>query len=129
MSIGSERYVSVTTFTRAGAPKPAPVWIAELGDGTVGFTTGANSWKVRRLRNTPRVTVQPCDMRGNLKTGTDPVEGSAIVVDGDEYGRVAAAIGSKYGIQFWLVSVGSRLKRLARIATEPEAAVIITLDA
>ena len=33
--IGSEKYVSFTTFTRSGTPKPLPVWIADLEDGTL----------------------------------------------------------------------------------------------
>ncbi|MGI9579008.1 MAG: pyridoxamine 5'-phosphate oxidase family protein [Microthrixaceae bacterium] len=64
MSIGDEKYVSLTTFTKDGRPKPTPVWIATLGGGKIGFTTQADSWKSKRMRNTPSVLVQASDMRG-----------------------------------------------------------------
>ena len=128
MGIGSERYVSVTTFTKSGAPKPAPVWIAELGDGTIGFTTGGDSWKVKRLRNTPRVTVQACNVRGVPKPGSEPVEGTAAVVSGDDYKRVASAIRRKYKLQSAAVDLGARLKQLVRPSTPDDTAIIITLE-
>jgi PPOX class probable F420-dependent enzyme len=53
--------VSLTTFTVDGAPKPLAVWIGELADGRVGFTISIDSWKVKRIVNTPKVTLRPSD--------------------------------------------------------------------
>lgn len=39
MSLANEKYVAFTTFTKAGEPKSTPVWIADVGDGKLGFTT------------------------------------------------------------------------------------------
>ena len=78
MGIADEKYVNLTTFTKDGRPKPCPVWITDTGDGTVGFTTFSTSWKVKRLNNDSRVTLQPCDAKGTVTAGTDVVEGTAI---------------------------------------------------
>ena len=76
-SIADEKYVSLTTFKRDGSPVSVPVWIADLGDETVGFTTAASSWKVKRIRNNPKVLLQPSDSRGTARPGTEPVGGTA----------------------------------------------------
>ncbi len=55
-SIAAEKYVSLTTFKKDGTPRPAPVWISDLGDGTMGFTTASSSWKVKRLSSCSRAT-------------------------------------------------------------------------
>ena len=39
MSIANEEYVSLVTYKADGTPKALPVWIVDLGDNTVGFTT------------------------------------------------------------------------------------------
>ena len=80
--IAAERYVSLTTFTKDGRPKPTPVWIADLGDDRVGFTTELDSWKVKRIRTTAAVELQPSDMRGRTKDGSSPITGTATVVEG-----------------------------------------------
>lgn len=66
-TISSEKYVSLTTYRKDGTPKRVPVWIADLGDGTVGFTTASSSYKVKRIGNNPKVTLQPSDTRGNAQ--------------------------------------------------------------
>ena len=67
MSIADEKYVAFTTYKRNGETKSLPVWIADLGDGTVGFTTASSSYKVKRLRNDNRVILQPSDAKGNVR--------------------------------------------------------------
>lgn len=56
------KYVLLTTFTKDGRPKPTPIWIAPDGDRALVITE-KNAWKVKRIRNTPRVTLAVCDMR------------------------------------------------------------------
>lgn len=129
MGIADEKYVSLTTFRRNGEAVPTPVWIAPLSDGTCGFTTGATSGKVKRLRNNPAVTLQPCDMRGRITEGTSPVSATAVVVDGAAADPVAKAIKKKYGFMVTLISLGGALKKLIGKGEDGETAVIITLDA
>jgi PPOX class probable F420-dependent enzyme len=128
MDIGSARYVSFTTVRRNGEPVATPVWIAPLGDGRLGFTTGADSWKVKRLRANPEVTLQPCDVRGRVAAGTAPISATAVVAaEGPDHERTVAAIADKYGLMVRLLDLGDRLKRLVGRSGDPVVAVVITL--
>jgi PPOX class probable F420-dependent enzyme len=128
MGIADHRYVSLTTFKRNGDPVATPVWIAALEDGSVGFTTGPGSYKVKRLRNDARVELRPCDMRGKVPEGAEVVAGTAVVVtEGVPLGAAQAAIARKYGLQYRMLMLGDALKRLLRRPVEGEAAVVITL--
>jgi PPOX class probable F420-dependent enzyme len=69
--ICSEKYVRLTTFTKDGRRKKTPVWIADLGGGTAGFTAGADTWKVKRIRTTPAVELAPSDGRGRVRLPLD----------------------------------------------------------
>ena len=90
------RYVLLTTFTKDGRPKPTPIWVAPDGNGRLVVITEADSWKVKRIRNTPRVTLAACDLRGNPKS--EPVDATATVLDKSETETVYRAIGKRYGI-------------------------------
>ncbi len=127
-AIASEKYVSLTTYKRDGSPVSVPVWIADLGDGKVGFTTASSSWKVKRIGNNPKVALQPCDARGNIRAGTSAVSGVAEVRQDATFDQVRNRIKDKYGIQFTLTSlVGVGAKLLGR-GSGTDAAVVITLD-
>ena len=47
--IADSKYVSLTTYKKDGTTKALPVWIADFGDGKVGFTTSSSSFKVKRI--------------------------------------------------------------------------------
>ncbi len=103
MKIADEQYVSLVTYKSDGTPKPLPVWIVDLGDNTAGFTTWEGSWKVKRIKNNPKVTLQPCDQRGNVREGSEIVEATARMGSAEEYERVQALVKEKYGI--WVAVV------------------------
>jgi len=105
--VSKARYVSLTTFTKDGRPKPVPVWIARDGDRAVVITE-KNAWKVKRIRNTPRVTLAPCDMRGKV-TG-EPVEAVATVLDDSQTESVYRAINQRYGIVGRVFTFFSKLR-------------------
>lgn len=126
--LGDERYVSLTTFTRDGRPKPTAVWIAPLGDGRLGFTTASSSWKVRRIGATPAVTLQPCDSRGRIRAGTEAIPATAEVRTGAEFEPVRARVAKKYGLQFAAISLWGRLAKLTGRGSGTDSAVVITLD-
>ena len=54
--VAKSEYILLTTFTKDGRPKPTAIWAAPDGDGLVVITQ-EKSWKVKRIRNTPRVTI------------------------------------------------------------------------
>ena len=130
MDIRDARYVSLTTYKRDGDPVHVPVWIAPLDDGRAGFTTDVSSYKVKRVLRDPRVVLRPCDMRGKVPDDAVEVTGTAVVeTEGPDQVAVARAIGKKYGIQYTLLEVGGKLKRMVSRDSEPPAAFVITLDA
>lgn len=121
-----ERYVSITTYRRDGGSSATPVWIVPLGNGSVGFTTGASSLKVKRIGRDPRVTLQASDARGRVKPASAPVEGVAAVVTGDGHERVRAAVAAKYGWQYRAMTIAGAAGRLIGRGAAADCAVIVS---
>ncbi|MBY6675413.1 MULTISPECIES: PPOX class F420-dependent oxidoreductase [unclassified Rhodococcus (in: high G+C Gram-positive bacteria)] len=93
--VGTAKYVLLTTFTKDGTPKPTPIWAALDGDRLLMWTQ-RESWKVKRIRNTPRVTVATCDRSGkNVGPAMDAV---AEVLDDAGTARTRDVVIEKYGI-------------------------------
>jgi PPOX class probable F420-dependent enzyme len=105
--LAKAQYILLTTFTKDGRPKPVPIWAAADGDRFLVITEG-KSWKVKRIRNTPRVTLAICDMRGRAKS--EAVEGTAAVLDKSQTGAVYDAIGKRYRIVGKVFNLFSKLR-------------------
>ena len=105
--VARARYILLTTFTKDGRPKPTPIWAAPDGDRLLVITE-ADSWKVKRIRNTPRVTVAPCDVRGTPKGAA--VDATATILDKSETENVYRAIGSRYGVVGKVFNAFSKLR-------------------
>ena len=105
--VSKAQYVLLTTFTKDGRPKPTPIWIARDGDRALVITE-KNAWKVKRIRNTPRVTLAICDMRGNVKSET--IEAVATVLDESQTEAVYQAINRRYGIIGRIFTFFSKLR-------------------
>jgi uncharacterized protein len=105
--VAKAKYILLTTFTKDGRPKPTPIWAAPDGDRLLVITEG-DSWKVKRIRNTPRVTLAVCDMRGNLKS--EAVDATATILDKSRNGDVYDAIGRRYGIVGKVFNIFSKLR-------------------
>jgi hypothetical protein len=125
--VGAERYVLLTTRKRDGSTVPTPVWIVDLGDGTVGFTTEASAGKVKRIRNFPDVTLRSCDRRGAVSDDAPVWTGRAVVIEGTAAQPVIAAVKNKYGWQVTLIDIASAVR--SRITRRPsvDAAIVVTL--
>jgi PPOX class probable F420-dependent enzyme len=115
VALSDEKYMLLTTFRRDGTPVATPVWVVDLGDGTVGFWTSSGSGKAKRLAHTARVTVQPSDGRGRVKRGTEAIEANARVVTGSEFDGIRERVVAKYGAMTkftkLLNAIGGTLKR------------------
>jgi PPOX class probable F420-dependent enzyme len=105
--VAKSEYILLTTFTKDGRPKPTAIWAAPDGDRLVVITQ-EKSWKVKRIRNTPRVTVGACDVRGNPKG--EAVEATATVLDKSHNGAVYDAIGKRYGLLGRTFNLFSKLR-------------------
>jgi PPOX class probable F420-dependent enzyme len=128
-AISSKKFVSITTFTKDGTPKSTPVWIVGLADGRVGFTTSTDSWKAKRARNTPKVTLRPCDQRGRVANDAVEVTGTVEVVDGAEFTEVQRLVGEKYGFMVTVVKVMNSIRGLVKKEdTQSNCTIVIALD-
>ncbi len=105
--LAKAQYILLTTFTKDGRPKPTPVWAADNGDRLLVIAE-EKSWKVKRIRNTPRVTLATCTMRG--RPTSDAVEGTAAILDKSHTGAVYDAIGRRYGIVGKVFNFASKLR-------------------
>ena len=107
--LAKAQYILLTTFTKDGRPKPTAIWAAPRGDGLVAISQ-EKSWKVKRIRNTPRVTLAICDPRGKPKS--DSIEAVARVLDKSEAMAVQRAVNKRYGVLGWGFGVYMKLRRL-----------------
>ncbi|MGH3678551.1 MAG: PPOX class F420-dependent oxidoreductase [Mycobacterium sp.] len=105
--IAKAKYILLTTFTKDGRPKPTTIWMAPDGDRLLVITEG-DSWKVKRIRNTPRVTLAVCDIRGNPKS--EAIDATAAILDKSHNGVVYDAIGKRYGIVGKVFNLFSKLR-------------------
>jgi uncharacterized protein len=94
--IAKSEYILLTTFTKDGRAKPTAIWAAPKEHGRLVVITQGDSWKVKRIRNTPRVTVAECDRRGNPKG--EAVDAHATILDKSANGATYDAIGKRYGL-------------------------------
>jgi len=113
-----QKYISVETFKKNGQGVKTPVWFV-LHDNAFYVYTEADSWKVTRIRNNPRVRVAPCGVRGDVKGPW--LDGTASFVDGDE--RIAAdkLLDRKYFLKM-IFNVLAKINRHTRAMIKIEPA-------
>ena len=122
--LGDAKYISLTTYKRDGTPVATPVWVARAAQGYV-FTTGATTWKARRLRRDPRVQVQICDVRGRVKPGAAIYVGTgAVNEDAAAVAAAEAAIHDKYGWQFRATQLLDTARRVFHVGTTQAGAAV-----
>src|SRR5919201_2595701 len=107
VELDRHRYLSLATFRRSGTAVATPVWFAAM-DGRLYVVSGGDTGKVKRIRNSARVQVAPCDARGGV-TGAWQDARARILTDGALIGRAHAALRAKYGWQVRLLDLVSRL--------------------
>ena len=99
--ISGQKYISLTTFRKTGAPVRTPLWFAE-GDGKLYVMTRSDSGKYKRIRNNPKVLVAPCTMRGKI-TGPD-FPATARILSPDRWPAAKKLLNRKYWLArlpFW----------------------------
>jgi hypothetical protein len=127
MSIADEKYVALVTKKRSGDTVSTPVWIVRTTDGQTGFITDADSGKVKRIRNFADVTLQPCDSRGRVTAGSEPVAATATIIDGDGVTPFTEAVKAKYGLMVPVIEAGYKIRNLFTRRPASER-VAVTLD-
>ena len=120
--LARERYISLTTFRRDGSAASTPVWVVSDDGERLLVWTGADTWKVKRIRRNPRVLVAPATMRGR-ELG-ERVEAQARVLGPEAEGLVAPLLRRKYGWQRRALELQAALQRLLRRPPGPGAAYL-----
>ena len=124
--LSGEKFVSLTTYKRSGEAVATPMWIVRDGDCLSAWTP-ADSWKVKRARRDPRVTLRACGLTGKVDAGEPVLEGSAeVVTDPVEVSRVETLVKQKYGLEFRVITLietiaarGRKSRVLLRISPQP----------
>jgi len=113
-----EKYISLETFKKNGQGVKTPVWFVLYNDALYLYTE-ADSWKVKRIRNQPRVRVAACNIRGNVKGHW--LDATASIVDGDERLAADSLLDRKYVLKR-IFNYLSRINRHRRTMIKIEAA-------
>jgi PPOX class probable F420-dependent enzyme len=100
------RYVSLATFRRNGTEVRTPVWFVAR-DERLYVVAAGDSGKVKRLRNSSRARVAPCDVRGRVSGAW--LDASARIASDAPVPALRAAFTQKYGWQVRLFELVSRL--------------------
>lgn len=90
------KYCLLTTFRRSGDGIPTPMWFG-ITDGKIYVRTGADTAKVKRIRNNGVARVAPSTLRG--KPLGPPIVATARVLPRDEEDRAERALTANYGIE------------------------------
>jgi len=96
--VARSKYLLLTTFTNDGRRKPTAVWGARDG-GKLLIITDDGSWKAKRIRNTPRVTIQRSGGLGQAKG--EPIEAVARILPKEDTRRVYDAVVKRYWWHAW----------------------------
>ncbi len=108
-----QQYFNLETFRKNGEGVLTPVWFVE-DEGVFYFYTVADSFKVKRIRNHPRVRIAPCDVRGKLKGHW--VEATARELEGAQAQRADDLLNGKYGWKKRLINFFGKLRGHQRAA-------------
>ena len=112
-----QKYMSLETFKKNGQGVKTPVWFVLHNDALYAYTK-ADSWKVKRIRNNPRVRVAVSNVLGDVKG--EWVDATASIVDGDERRAADELLDRKYLLKV-IFNVLSRLNRHTRAMIRIEA--------
>jgi PPOX class probable F420-dependent enzyme len=112
------KYISLETFKKNGQGVKTPVWFV-VHQNAFYLYTKADSWKVKRIRNNPRVRVAVCTIRGDIKGPW--LDATASLVEGDERLAADRLLDRKYFLKK-IFNVLSRINQHKRAMIKIETA-------
>jgi hypothetical protein len=125
VTLGDERFVSLTTFRRTGEPVATPVWVVRDGAALVVYTV-AESGKVGRIRSDAHVELRACDRRGRVAEGTPVVPATAVVDESAEgVGLTERLLRTKYGWEFGGIRLLQQAERFVGRSSTPRTRVVL----
>ncbi|KAF0844800.1 PPOX class F420-dependent oxidoreductase [Nocardia caishijiensis] len=105
--LAAGKYLLLTTFRRDGTPVATPVWVMRDGPA-LAVCSALDAGKVKRIRNSGRVTVCASDRRGAPRGPA--VSGIAEVLAPGDRAHVIELMKRKYGLLARIGLVGSALR-------------------
>ena len=116
-SLTGARYINLETFRKDGSGVKTPVWFAEVDDKLI-VSTEAASFKVKRLKNNPKLRLAACNGSGRKILGPW-LDGSARFLEGEAARRGVEALNRKYTWQrtafHWFAKLTGRIRELVVI--------------
>lgn len=106
-NLAGHQFMKLTTFRKSGVAVPTPVWFAQVG-GTLYVTTQVDAGKIKRIRNSGRVSVEPCTASGQSLGAA--VEAQARELPPEEHKLADAALSKKYSWQYAVFSLMGKLR-------------------
>jgi uncharacterized protein len=115
-ALSKRKTMVLTTFKKDGTPVGTPVSVAVEGD-RVFFRSYTKTWKVKRLRNNPRVEVTPSTLRGRPRGPALPAR--AVRLDGGDIIAARRALARRHPVlQAVLVPALHKLLRYTTVHYE-----------
>lgn len=112
--LNDPQYVALETFKKNGDAVNTPVWVIEENTNLYVWTP-ADSWKVKRIRNNPRVRLAISDSRGN-PTGEWMEAQAKVVDDPAAEPKIRNQLVKKYGLFARLIRVYNALFQRGKTA-------------
>jgi uncharacterized protein len=111
-TLKNQRYISLVTFKRNGDRVATPLWFAP-DQGKLLAYTNLDSGKVKRIRNSAKVEIAPCTMKGET-TGAY-VSATATILDASQGSYVHGLLNHKYTWQKALMEATATIPHVLRI--------------
>ena len=106
-SLSAGKYISITTFRKSGEGVSTPLWVTRDGEALY-VITGAESGKVKRMRNNPKIEVAPCDVRG--KTTGPSVDATGALLDAAGTVQVEKRVSKKFGLMYQAMKIVEKVR-------------------
>ncbi len=118
------KYLSLASFRRDGTAVATPVWFVP-DNGRLLVVTDAASYKVKRIRRNPAVTIAPCAARGRLLA--DPIPARAELLPDNELPRAEALITGKYRIDVAIIKPLRAVQSALHLGPRRTKAVVLAI--
>ena len=103
------QYLNIETFRKSGVGVKTPVWFVQDGNN-IFVRTGADSGKVKRIRNNANVNVAPCKSDGTPLGAWIPATAREIK-DSEVDRKVDRLLDKKYGLMKKIFALASAMQK------------------